>query len=215
MSTEAAIDGLKAAGLFTAGGGPAPVSQLFFDLLADAEDRYGPRDMSWTLGGINYRPGIIPTTTAAQDGRKIVVICLTQDAINDPVIQRWQLSHEIVHFLRPNVPFHDTTIFEEGLASYNQFFTSSAGYSGENLFADPRYQSAFDLVRPLVERHPDGVKSLRANSLRLSPLEPDWILKHFPSAFHEAAHRLCERFYDQHSAPSFENGVHGSRPSPG
>jgi hypothetical protein len=195
MSNEATINGLKAAGLFTEGGGPAPVSQLFFDLLADAEGRYGARDMSWTLGGINYRPGITPTTTAAQDGRKIVVICLTQDAINDPVIQRWQISHEIIHFLRPTVPFHDTTIFEEGLASYNQFFTSSAGYTGENLFRD-LYQSAFDLVRPLVERHPDGVKSLRAKSSSLSPLEPALVLKHFPTASHEAANRLCERFYN-------------------
>lgn len=122
-------------------------------------------------------------------------MCLGHDAINNPALQRWQIAHEVVHLLSPPTPMEVTTIFEEGLASYNQFYTSQAGYTGEGLFGDQRYQEAFDLVRLLVEAHPNGVRSLRAETVKLSPLMPEWLVAHFPSVSPEAAARLCQRFY--------------------
>jgi hypothetical protein len=168
---------------------------MLFELMEDAERRFGPRDASWFFGGINYWSGPNPCTATPRDGRKVAVICLDHDAINNPTLQRWQLAHEVIHLLSPPVPMEDTTILEEGLASYNQLHTSQAGYTGEGLFGDQRYQEAFDLVRPLVEAHPNGVRELRAERVKLSPLIPEWVVTHFPSVSSAAAQRLCQRFY--------------------
>lgn len=197
MISNSHIDGLVASGLFAPLTAPAPLSLLFFSLLSDAEARYGPRDRSWTFGGINYRADGGPATMPSTDGNKSVVICLTQDALSDQVLQRWQLAHEVVHLLCPPNVREEATVFEEGLASYNQFIHSSGGYTGQNLF--PRsphdYQTAFDLVRPLVELHPSGVRDMRAECNSLSPLGPALISKHFPSVAEDLALELSRCFY--------------------
>jgi len=139
----------------------------------------------------------------SRGGQKFVFICLTQDAIGDEVIQTWQLAHEVVHLLSPSER-EETTVFEEGLASYNQFLHSSGGYTGENLFsrAPLDYQYAFETVRPLIEAHPNGVLRMRAECIALSPLNPGLICRHFPSAKDRVAHQLCQRFYESTTSSS-------------
>lgn len=196
MNSHHTADALQAAGLFAPPIGIAPLSHLFFLLLADAEARYGPRDRSWTFGGLNYRTAGGPGTLASTDGTKRVVICLTQDALGDEVLQRWQLAHEVVHLLSPSGP-QTTSVLEEGLASYNQFVHSSGGYTGDNLF--PRspldYQRAFEATKPLVERHPSGIRNLRAECVQMSQVTPAQLIKHFPGTDANTAQWLCSCFY--------------------
>ncbi|MEA3053726.1 MAG: hypothetical protein QOG72_2629 [Sphingomonadales bacterium] len=192
MTNEEIIEGLTAAGLFALSG-PAEISTMFFEMLADAESRYGPRDTSWVFGGINFTSSAAgPAIRVPRDERKIAVLCLTVDAFHDDAIRRWQLAHEIIHLLGPGLP-EITTVFEEGLASYEQYRTSVRGYTGVGLFS-ANYQGAFDLVRPLVEAHANGVRALRAEFSQLSPLQPDWIMKHFPGTEEERAMRLAQTF---------------------
>lgn len=197
MNAPIDISSLSAAGLFAPASTPAPLTLLFFELMADAEARYGPRDASWLFGGINYRATGGPATLPSINGPRRVVICLTQDALNDVALQRWQLAHEVVHLLSP--PNMETaTVFEEGLASYNQFVHSYDEFTGANLFSRSPldYQAAFEAVRPLVERHPLGVSSLRAElGGALYPLSPSSVAKHFPSFDSKIAKYLCEMFY--------------------
>lgn len=123
MSIEQDISGLEAAGLFAPPAGPAPLTLLFFELMADAEAKYGPRDVAWLFGGLSYRATVGPGTLPSTNGPRRVAICLTHEALNDLALQRWQLAHEVVHLLsQPTM--ETTTVFEEGLAAYNQFMHS-------------------------------------------------------------------------------------------
>lgn len=86
----------------------------------------------------------------------------------------WQLSHEAVHLLSP--PFQPVaTILEEGIASYNQHRIALERH-GRYHVGFKIHQQAFDLVRPLCEAHPDGVRNLRAeNGPQLSPVTGELI----------------------------------------
>lgn len=53
METDTVVSALQTAGLYTCAG-PAPLTDMLFQLMADAEARFGARDASWFFGGINY-----------------------------------------------------------------------------------------------------------------------------------------------------------------
>ncbi len=96
------------------GGGTWTHTTRLGDFLAKAEARFGPRQMDWTILGIEFF-GDIPHIWYL-GGRKHVAIRLTQNArfnINEAL---FQLAHETVHLLSPN-NIGPALIIEEGIAS--------------------------------------------------------------------------------------------------
>lgn len=167
----------------------------FQTVMADAISEYGPRDTSWNLLGLEVLPeDTNPAVRTSSRAGSNCVLCISRDVNEAEWLMDWQLAHEVVHLLSPPL-LPDATVFEEGVASYNQHRVA-AQWHGRYHVGFRIHQQAFDLVRPLIESHPDGVRNLRAaNGLRLSPVTPELIKNHFPSATASNADVLAGRFY--------------------
>lgn len=177
--------------------GPLPGFQARFQkVLEDATSTYGPRDISWNLLGLEVLPAdASPAVATSPAAGKNCVLRISEDVNEAKWLMDWQLSHEVIHLLSP--PLIDVaTIFEEGVASYNQHRIAWQ-WHGRHHVGFKRHQQAFDLVRPLIEAHPEGVRNLRAvNGLRLSPVTSGLIQDHFPNVTADNAAILAGRFYD-------------------
>lgn len=167
----------------------------FQRLMQDAVDYYGPRDVSWNLLGLEITPvGTSPAVATSRAAETNCVLRISKDVNEAEWLMDWQLSHEVVHLLSPPL-INVATIFEEGVASYNQHRIASL-WHGRYHVGFRIHQQAFDLVRPLIEAHPDGIRNLRAmNALRLSPVTSELICDHFPNVTAENAAVLAGNFY--------------------
>jgi hypothetical protein len=163
--------------------------------MADAAAIYGPRDCTWNLLGLEILPlDASPAVAVSPAGDKNCVLRVSADINEAEWLMDWQLSHEVVHLLSPPIrPV--ATIFEEGVASYNQHRIAMEWHRRYHV-GFKIHQQAFDLVMPLIKAHPDGVRNLRAESeLRLSPVTSELICNYFPTVTMENAVILAGPFY--------------------
>lgn len=135
-------------------------------LLAEAEQRYGPRDLTYTILGVEFggdRPGLW-----YPGDRRHISIRLSDHARDDPKRAYFQLAHEVVHLLAPNGG-GGTIVFEEGLATL--FSDEMSARAGAGFFSsDPAYVYAKEMVIKVLRMMPDFVTAARATL----PYLPAW-----------------------------------------
>lgn len=134
------------------------------DMLWKAEKLFGPRDISWTILGVeacltsecprNWYPG-------SHYGRKNIVFQIVPPADKDIVCANYQLSHEVIHALSPGV-VATTNILEEGLATW-----FSVRYTKENFGVEispelDSYKEAYNYVNEVLVQDLDVIRRLRA-----------------------------------------------------
>ena len=172
--------------------------------LADIELRFGPRDSSFTLVGIDIdrTQGKMPhlwfpnSGIAAEDAEKRsrhVVIRLGPNALTDPARARWQLAHECFHLLDPwseTVDRRSANWLEEGLAAWYQNSRVPEAEHHGGLYA-----LAEDLVTPLMGELPNAVNRIRRErGLRISAITPDVLREYCPGFSKETLQKLCQPF---------------------
>lgn len=171
------------------------------DALSFAEARYGKRDMSWTLLGVEFAaveapqiwyPGYSATTRNA-------LVQLTESTALDEKQALYQLSHEVVHLLSPTGPDLAATVLEEGLAAYNSIeYTRAAGFDiAPGYIASPAYEAAYAAIVELEAVQPDfaaGVRKLRLRRGSLSDISADDLRAVFPDISRALAERLAATF---------------------
>ena len=172
--------------------------------LADIERRFGPRDLSFTLVGIDFHrtpnksphlwypdSGIPPDD--AQRRSRHVVIRLGPAALGDPARARWQLAHECFHLLDPwseKVDGRPANWIEEGLAAWYQ---NSRVPEAE--WHEGSYALAEELVAPLVDDLAHAVRRIRMERrLRISEITPDVLHDYCPNLNSDTARELCKPF---------------------
>ena len=183
---------------------PKTLPEYASEYLADIEQRFGPRDRSFALVGIDIdkTPGKSPrnwfpdcgiATDDAERRSRHVVIRLGPAALTDLARARWQLAHECFHLLdpwNPKVDGRPTNMLEEGLATWYQNSRVPEAECHEGLYA-----AAEDLVRPLVEELPGAVKSIRQErQLRIGEIPPDILRAYCPGMSKETSWELCHPF---------------------
>ncbi|MGZ3525685.1 MAG: hypothetical protein ACXU9L_12910, partial [Thermodesulfobacteriota bacterium] len=84
-------------------------------MLEMAEQRFGPRDRSYTILGFEFRAGL-PQIWFPGDGMNVIVQ-LDSSSMNDPNLPLFQMAHECIHLLTP-VLSANASVLEEGLATY-------------------------------------------------------------------------------------------------
>ena len=129
------------------------------NMLYKAEQLYGPRDLSWTVVGVEFGTDI-PSIWFPQPGKN-VAIRLTTSALNSKETAYYELAHECIHLLSPAgrvvVP-----VIEEGLATvfsedyYEEVFQQKA------TTRMPSYAKAAALVRDLLSIAPDAILRIRS-----------------------------------------------------
>ena len=129
------------------------------DMIAEVEKRYGPRDLSWTVLGIEFTP-TGPNLWYPGD-RKHIAIQLCSNALQDWGLACYQLAHESVHLLSPTGQ-KIAPVLEEGLATvFSEDYVwqnfQRAGLTNGSLYVEPAA-----LVRKLLSIAPDAIPRLRA-----------------------------------------------------
>jgi len=133
------------------------------DMLKNAEKLFGPRDMSWTILGAeirkddtnpqNWHPG--------HPERKDIIFQLAPSAAKGACFAYYQLAHEVVHALAPDVG-KGATVLEEGVATwFAKWYVKRA--LGEDMNAGVGdYQNAECAVGKLLDSDPEAIRKLRA-----------------------------------------------------
>lgn len=127
-------------------------------LLAEAEERYGERDRSWTILGVEFGPGN-PQIWFPGD-RKFIVVQLAMNAADSDFLARYQLAHECIHLLAPVVRA-DATVLEEGLAVVFSEDCTKAGFGVSPPTTLASYARAAASVRALLGIDAEAIKKLR------------------------------------------------------
>jgi len=172
--------------------------------LADIERKFGHRDRSFTLVGIDIdkTPGTspclwfpysgIPHGDAGERSRHIV-IRLSSNALTSPLHARWQLAHECVHLIdpwNPGVDGRPTNWLEEGLATWFQNTHVPKAACHEGLYAD-----AQKLVEPFIGGLQPAVRRIRLERrLRIGDFTPDVLRDYCPKLPPGREYKLCQPF---------------------
>lgn len=128
------------------------------DMLHQATSLYGPRDMSWTILGVEF--GLDIPQIWYPGSRKDVVVQLGRRALNDTAQACYQLAHESIHLLAPSGSSPAPTL-EEGLATVFSEDYVNANFGVIYTPETPSYQAAASLVRHLLSADPKAIKKLR------------------------------------------------------
>jgi len=128
-------------------------------MLHDLEGRFGPRDPSYTILGIEFKAG--GPQLWFPGNRRHMVIQLGADCQDDDARALFQLSHEAVHLLNPRAQ-PAASVLEEGLATwYSQDYTRRV-FGTPFAIGDHKYEAAERLVRPIAEETPATIRTLRS-----------------------------------------------------
>ncbi len=183
---------------------PMTLPEYASQFLADIERRFGPRDHSFTLLGIDidrtldkppqlWFPDSGITPDDAERRSRHVVVRLGPTALDDPARARWQLAHECFHLLDPwneEVDGRPGNWLEEGLAAWyqNERVPEAEWHEGS-------YALAEELVKPLMDELPLAVKRIRMERrLRISEITPDILRSYYPGLSDGTLGKLCQPF---------------------
>jgi len=161
-------------------------------IIKEAENRYGERDKSYTILGVEFNQDGHPRIWYPGN-RKDVVIQISLSCINDLNRAVFQVSHEIIHCLSPT-GIKSANQLEEGLANlYSIEYTKQNGH-GIWTASDTKYTDATKLVEQLLNIDSDIIKKARNIQPTISKIDKE-ILKQANSLVPaDLAEKLTERF---------------------
>ena len=160
-------------------------------MLRLAEERFGPRDMTYTLLGFEFC-GKIPQVWYPGNCRH-VVIQLTPACATDLVKACYQLSHECIHLLAPSGGQNANNL-EEGLATHfcHRYIVETFGVDYKSTIQS--YAAARDAVEELLSADETVIRRIRERQPAIHLTCPDDILAITPNTRAELAKFLCEPF---------------------
>ena len=164
--------------------------------LSDIESKFGPRDTSFTILGIE----ILETQGVPHiwfpsnpDNCKHVIVHLAENTLDCEILARWQLAHECVHLLDPrnNVLSGPTNVLEEGIATWYQNNAVTRQFSEHS----GKYVEAEKLILPLIDVLPDAIRFIRQKEgLPIGDITEDVLCEYCPQVSLEIAQHLTRQF---------------------
>jgi hypothetical protein len=165
----------------------------FGHILRTAEERYGERDKSYTLLGVEITNNGNPQIWYPGNCRN-VCIQITEDCLSDLNRAVFQVAHETIHCLCPTGG-QNANVLEEGLANLFSIEYCAENGHGKNWTSNKQeYTNASNLVTELLEFDNDIIKKLRAIQPILSLIDKKVILEINPNIPEELADALTEKF---------------------
>ena len=163
------------------------------DILNKAEAKYGPRDKSYTILGIEFNTDSYPQIWYPGNNKK-VIIQISQNCLNDINRAVFQVAHEAIHCLCPNGN-NVVNVLKEGLA--NLFSIEYCAQNGHGDFwtsDQQKYTDASDLVIELLKYDIDIIKKLRAVQPTISLIDKKLIMQVNSSVPESLIDSLIEKF---------------------
>ena len=161
-------------------------------MLPMAEGLFGPRDLSYTIQGIEFAPGIPHIWYFGN--LKHILIRLGSEAATDMSRACYQMAHETVHLLAPTGS-NDANNLEEGVACY-----FAAYYMKKRMNepcwhpGHPNYECVLKRVAPLLDADISCVRRLRYQQLSFSKMSQVLVSTSFPNLTWDDVHFLISKF---------------------
>ena len=178
------------------------LTQHLGHFLHDLESRFGKRDQSFTILGIEFLdPASYPnpqTFFHLTNPDELKHVAVQLNSYNNPKILLWQLAHECVHLLDPRKG--EWNVLEEGLASWYQDLMVQGIGRGDTK-EDRRYEEAKTLVVPLMDQYPDVVRNIRAQGVRICDISVEQLRSHCPGITHSDLFRLMSKNHKGNDSP--------------
>jgi hypothetical protein len=161
------------------------------DMLHEVQERFGPRDRSFTILGVEFEADG-PRTWYPVPERKNIIIQLSLEAVDDERKAVFQLAHECVHLLSPALP-NQVTLLEEGLAShFSVEYVRTAFNMDCSLWVTGRYAEAMAAADALLRLEPTAIRTLRAREPMISQITATMLREACPALPQEAAQSLAQ-----------------------
>jgi hypothetical protein len=164
------------------------LTTLLGEWLYRAEQRFGARDQSWTILGVEVGSTRPQVWFPGGSERKHIAIHLSYHCHSNEAEARYELAQEIVHLLAPNGGGPARNI-EEGVA------TLFANDVGPRHVTAPSYVKVLGYVQELLRVDPDAITKLRAIRSRFQDFDPQFIKDHI-AVSDQLASDLCEFYKD-------------------
>ena len=149
------------------------------DMLQLAQELFGPRDLSYTILGIEFvadNPRI-----RYYSNRREIIIQLDALAATDMSQACYQLAHETVHLLAPSGS-DDGLNIEEGVACYFSAYYMRVRFSQPFWCGSlPSYKRVLDLVAPRLDMDLNCISRLRTQHPLFSQIPKDAVAAEFPA----------------------------------
>jgi len=144
-------------------------------ILRTAEEKYGPRDHTYTILGVEFNQDGHPRIWYPGDCKN-VIIQISMNCINDINRAVFQVAHEAIHCLCPTGT-KTANVLEEGLA--NLFSVEYTLTNGNGVWTSngQKYTDASELVKQLLSFDQEIIKKLRLVQPTISSIDKDLILK--------------------------------------
>lgn len=132
------------------------------DMLEMAEKLFGPRDMSWTILGAEIRTddGDPQNWFPGYPRRKDIVFQVAATATNGTRFACYQLAHEVVHALSPEVG-KTALVIEEGVATWFAAYYVKKALGVDMHAGLHSYKRAARAVDGLLRRDQNAIRKLR------------------------------------------------------
>jgi hypothetical protein len=168
-------------------------------MLRLAEERFGVRDRSYTILGIEFIEGVPQCWFPGNCNQ--VVIQLGMECAREPDRACFQLAHEAIHLLGPSGA-HNANILEEGLAAHFQCWYMARHYPPDwprsgvdwNVFERESYARARSRVEELLDLDAQSVARVRDREPTLSRVTSEMLTDCCSGLSVEAARFLTRRF---------------------
>jgi len=161
-------------------------------MLALAEESYGPRDPSYTVLGVEFTAGIPQIWYPGK--RRDIVIQLSLECLTDKLRAYWQLAHESVHLLSPTGG-GPAAMLEEGLATLfaQEYMARTLGVPALNT-GMASYDDACARVGALLALAPHAIRRLRTIEPTISHVSATLIRQVAPQVSEHEAYVLASPF---------------------
>lgn len=186
-------DDLTVAKPMARGGYTWTLPSLLGDMLLLAQSRFGERDHTYTILGIEYGERDRPRVWCPGN-RKDLIIQLSASAKERAERACYQLAHECIHLLSP-IGCSGTNVLEEGLATwYARYYMAERIGNPHWHSTTPSYTMAQQKLERLFELDRDAIRKLRQEQPTIAHFTAELLLRHYPHLGETLAHELTVPF---------------------
>lgn len=164
------------------------------DILSEIETRYGERDKSFTILGVELTDTNNPRVWFPGNCKN-VIIQIKEYCLSDEWQAIFQVAHEAIHCLNPTI-YGTANYLEEGLATY--FSIDYCKQNGHLYYVDDeKYTIASKMVEKLLEYDVNSIKEIRKHTQSLSCVDCECIMNIYPNFNRELALKLTTNFQSE------------------
>jgi len=174
------------------GGNSWTITSKLGDILLQAENRYGYRDKSYTILGVEFTTDDNPQVWYPQNCNHII-IQITTTCLADMNQAVFQVAHEVIHCLSPSGG-RNANVLEEGLACYFSIEYTKMNGHGIQSYGRPSYQEALTLVEQLLAIDKESIKKARLIQPILSLITKETLMSINSNITNELADKLTNKF---------------------